>query len=74
MSEVKHEPRPWNGGGRNRGVGNDEPPGRLRGKRFFNDGMDLTKFKLIESKPTSLGIVLLTYEMTKEPSKTKMKH
>jgi len=35
------------------------------GKRFFNDGMDLTKFKLIESKPTSLGIVLLTHDVTK---------
>ena len=35
------------------------------GKRFFNDGMDLTKFKLIKSKPTSLGIVLLTYEVAK---------
>jgi hypothetical protein len=27
LSEVKHEPRPWNGGGRNRRDGNDEPPG-----------------------------------------------
>jgi dihydrofolate reductase len=35
------------------------------GKRFFNDGMDMTKFKLIESKSTSLGIVLLTYEVTR---------
>jgi dihydrofolate reductase len=35
------------------------------GKRFFKDGMGLTKLKLVESKPISLGIVLLTYEPTK---------
>lgn len=35
------------------------------GKRLFNDETDLTKFKLIESKPTSLGVVLLTYAVTK---------
>ena len=33
-----------------------------RGKRFFSDGMDMTRLKLVESKPISLGIVLLTYE------------
>jgi len=32
------------------------------GKGFFKDGMGLTKLKLVESKPISLGIVLLTYE------------
>ena len=35
------------------------------GKRFFKDGMDLTKLKLVESKQISLGIVLLTYEPIK---------
>ena len=35
------------------------------GKRFFKDGMGLTKLKLVESKPISLGIVLLTYEPSK---------
>jgi dihydrofolate reductase len=35
------------------------------GKRFFNDGMSLIKFKLVESQPISLGIVLLTYEPSK---------
>lgn len=34
------------------------------GKRFFKDGMDLTKLRLVDSKPISLGIVLLTYEPT----------
>ncbi len=32
------------------------------GKRFFTEGMGLTKLKLVESKPISLGIVLLSYE------------
>jgi dihydrofolate reductase len=36
------------------------------GKRFFKDGMGLTKLKLVASKPISLGIVLLTYEPTIE--------
>ena len=35
------------------------------GKRFFKDGMGLTKLKLVDSKPISLGIVLLTYEPLK---------
>jgi len=35
------------------------------GKRFFKDGMGLTKLKLVESKPISLGVVLLGYEPTK---------
>jgi dihydrofolate reductase len=35
------------------------------GKRFFRDGMGLTKLKLVESKPLSLGVVLLSYEPTK---------
>ena len=35
------------------------------GKRFFRDGMSLTKLKLVESKPLSLGVVLLSYEPTK---------
>lgn len=35
------------------------------GKRFFNDGMGLTRLKLIESKPMSSGVILLSYEPTK---------
>lgn len=35
------------------------------GKRFFKDGMGLTKLKLVENKPISLGVMLLTYEPTK---------
>ncbi|MCI0550010.1 MAG: dihydrofolate reductase family protein [Anaerolineae bacterium] len=35
------------------------------GKRFFKDGMGLTKLKLVESKPISLGVVLLSYEPAK---------
>ncbi len=34
------------------------------GKRFFDDGMGLTRLRLVESKPISLGIVVLTYEPT----------
>jgi dihydrofolate reductase len=32
------------------------------GKRFFREGMDLTKLKLVESKPLSRGVVALSYE------------
>jgi len=32
------------------------------GKRFFKDGMGMTKLKLVESKMLSLGVVLLCYE------------
>ena len=35
------------------------------GKRFFKDGMGMTKLKLVESKTLSLGVVLLCYEPTK---------
>jgi dihydrofolate reductase len=35
------------------------------GKRFFKDGTGMTKLKLVESKPLSLGVVLLTYEPAK---------
>ena len=35
------------------------------GKRFFNDGMPMTRLKLVESKPISLGVVCLSYESTK---------
>lgn len=31
------------------------------GKRFFSDEMGMTKLKLVESKPISLGVVTLTY-------------
>ena len=32
------------------------------GKRFFREGMGLTKLNLLESKPLSLGVVALSYE------------
>lgn len=32
------------------------------GKRFFRDGMGLTKLKLVESNSLSLGVVALSYE------------
>ncbi len=35
------------------------------GKRFFNDGMPMTKLKLVETKTLSLGVVLLCYEPTR---------
>ena len=35
------------------------------GKRFFKEGMGMTKLKLVESKTLSLGVVLLCYEPTK---------
>jgi dihydrofolate reductase len=35
------------------------------GKRFFQDGTDMTKLKLMESKPISLGVVVLSYEPVK---------
>jgi dihydrofolate reductase len=35
------------------------------GKRFFHDGIDLTKLKLVESKPISQGVVLLSYTLAK---------
>jgi dihydrofolate reductase len=35
------------------------------GKRFFKDGVDLTKLKLVESKALSMGVVTLSYETTK---------
>jgi dihydrofolate reductase len=35
------------------------------GKRFFKEGVGLTKLKLLESKPLSLGVVALSYEPAK---------
>ena len=35
------------------------------GKRFSKEGTALTKLKLLESKPISLGVVLLSYEPAK---------
>jgi len=35
------------------------------GKRFFKEGPGLTRLKLVESKPLSLGVVALSYEPTK---------
>ena len=31
------------------------------GKRFFKDGMAMTKLKLVDSKTLSLGVLALTY-------------
>ncbi len=35
------------------------------GKRFFKDGMGLTRLTLVESKPISLGVILLTFQPAK---------
>jgi dihydrofolate reductase len=35
------------------------------GKRFFKEGMGMTRLKLVESKTLSLGVVLLCYEPAK---------
>jgi dihydrofolate reductase len=35
------------------------------GNRFFKEGMGLTRLKLVESKPISLGVVALSYEPAK---------
>ncbi len=32
-----------------------------RAKRFFKDGMDMTKLKLVESKTLTLGVMVMTY-------------
>jgi dihydrofolate reductase len=32
-----------------------------RGKRFFKEGMDMTKLKLVESKTLTLGVMVMTY-------------
>ena len=32
-----------------------------RGKRFFKDGMGMTKLKLVESKTLTLGDMVMTY-------------
>src|SRR5512147_236114 len=34
------------------------------GKHFFKEGMGMTKLKLVESRPLSLGVVLLSYAPT----------
>jgi dihydrofolate reductase len=39
------------------------------GKRFFKDGMGMTRLKLIESKTLSLGVVVLTYQLDRKESK-----
>jgi dihydrofolate reductase len=36
------------------------------GKRFFKDGMDMTRLKLVESKTLSLGVVALCYQAAKK--------
>lgn len=36
-----------------------------KGKRLFKDGSDLKKLKLVDSKPTSSGVVVLKYEIVK---------
>jgi dihydrofolate reductase len=35
------------------------------GKRFFKDGMGLTRLELVESRPLSLGVVALSYAPAK---------
>ena len=35
------------------------------GKRFFKEGTDMTRLKLVESKTLPLGVVLLCYEPTR---------
>jgi len=35
------------------------------GKRFFKEGLGLTRLKLVQSQPISLGVVLLSYEPAK---------
>ena len=35
------------------------------GKRFFQDGMPMTKLKLVKTKTLSLGVILLCYENAK---------
>ena len=35
------------------------------GKRFFKEGLGLTRLKLVESRPLSLGVLALSYELTK---------
>ena len=40
------------------------------GKRFFKDGMGMTKLKLVESKTLSLGVVVLTYQPDRKESTT----
>ena len=39
------------------------------GKRFFKDGMGMTRLKLIDSKTLSLGVVVLTYQPDRKESK-----
>jgi len=39
------------------------------GKRFFKDGIGMTKLKLVESKTLSLGVVVLTYQPDRKESK-----
>jgi dihydrofolate reductase len=36
------------------------------GKRLFADGGEMKAFKLVESKPFSSGVVLLTYQSVKD--------
>ena len=39
------------------------------GKRFFKDGMGMTRLKLIDSKTLSLGVIVLTYQPDRKESK-----
>jgi dihydrofolate reductase len=36
------------------------------GKRFFKDGTNMTRLKLVESKTLSLGVMLLSYQPAKK--------
>ena len=40
-----------------------------RGKRLFKDGGDLKRLKLVDTKTTSTGVVILTYQPNKEEPK-----
>ena len=36
-----------------------------KGKRLFKDGSDLKRLKLVDSKTTSTGVAILTYQPAK---------
>ena len=39
-----------------------------KGKRLFRDDTALTKLRLVDSKPTTTGVLILTYEPDKSGS------
>ena len=40
------------------------------GKRFFKDGMQITRLKLVKTKTLSLGVMLLCYQPAESPQRT----